>query len=123
MLPAYELDSVSSSRLPLSRVTVGAMADLGYAVNFECADDGVRVLSTCSVSSRKRQKLQTIRFRYLMRWTACRKAVRRGKRRHAAFGSKARKTCRRSYRRLRRKVKRVITAQSTFRFYPAKEEM
>ena len=128
MHPEADLLWDMGRRVPLSRVTLAVMADLGYQVNMGCADRSVSIHPTCRARERQKNKLhlpklQTLRYQFLVRWTSCRKAVqrhvRKGRKHAKVLGDKARKTSRRAYRRVRRNVKRVLHRQDWFCWYPA----
>mmetsp|Transcript_49033 Transcript_49033/g.73162 ORF Transcript_49033/g.73162 Transcript_49033/m.73162 type:complete len:434 (-) Transcript_49033:111-1412(-) len=50
MQPEYDRDVQTCSRNPLSRLTLATMQDMGYIVNYGCADDNAhfRLLDTCT---------------------------------------------------------------------------
>ena len=67
MLATYTEDE-GNSRRPISRVTLATFEDIGYQVNYDCADDGIlKIYATCNEQNHPVLTLNEKLHRWFMR--------------------------------------------------------
>ena len=92
-----------NDRIPISRLTMAVMEDLGYQINYLCTDDSLEISDTYRILSRAHENLCP-RIKRLGAWTG-----------------QTRKAWLRSYDRFQTHVKKALTDQAMFHhYYPTK---